>query len=342
METLVLALRLLLAGVFATAGVAKLLDIPGSRQALEDFGVPPRLARPGGLLLPISELAIAVSLVFPPSTRWGALAAAGLLGLFVIVITNALVHGRAPDCHCFGQLSSEPAGWGTLVRNGILIAISVTVVALGPGPGVVEWFAERSLLELALVAVALIAAGFGVFLFRGWKKRVARQRFVRSMVAKLEAQREPGGRPLGSVAPSFTLRDVSGEETSLETLRARGRPVVLVFVQPTCGPCKQLLPHLAEWQVTLARTLTIAVLSEGSEDANLPLVEEHGFADFLLQERDEVYREYEIRSGTPSATVVDPEGKIAGPTVGGYSAIEGLIRLTLRRTGPREQPSLTG
>jgi uncharacterized membrane protein YphA (DoxX/SURF4 family)/thiol-disulfide isomerase/thioredoxin len=342
METLVIGLRLVLAGVLGTAGVAKLLDLSGSRQALEDFGVPLRLARPGGVLLPISELVIAVSLLFPPTARWGALAAAGLLGLFVVVIANALAHGRAPDCHCFGQLSSEPAGWGTLLRNGILIALAVTVVALGPGPDVIEWLAERTALDLAILAIALVAVGFGVLVWRRWKKRQARLRLVRSAVAALEAQREPGGRSPGSQAPPFTLRGVSGEETSLETLRARGRPVVLVFVQSGCGPCRQLLPHLAEWQVTLAGSLTIAVLSEGGVDANRPLVEEHGITDFLLQERGEVYREYEVRSGTPAATVVDPDGTITGPTVGGHAAIEGLIRLTLRRSDSTEQPSLTG
>ncbi len=129
---------------------------------------------------------------------------------------------------------------------------------------------------------------------------------------------------------------------SLEALLARGKPVVVVFVQPQCGPCRQLLPYLADWQVTLAQSLTIAVLSEGSVDANRPLVEEFGVTDFLVQERGQVYREYEVRSGTPAATVVDPDGTIAGPTVGGHLAIEGLIRLTLRRSDSREQPSLTG
>src|SRR5918996_1765177 len=135
-DSLVLAMRLVLAGVFATAGVAKLLDLTGSRRALEDFGVPGRLARPGGVLLPLFEIAIAAALLFPSSARWGAFAAAGLLGAFIVVIANALAHGRAPDCHCFGQLHSEPAGWSTLARNGVLIALAGTVTAIGPGPAV--------------------------------------------------------------------------------------------------------------------------------------------------------------------------------------------------------------
>ena len=124
-----LVLRLLLAGVFAVAGVAKLLDAEGSRRALRDFGVSQRLSRPLGLLLPLAELAIAAALVVPDSARWAAIAAAALLAVFVVAIANALRQGRAPDCHCFGQVHSEPAGRGTLARNAILIGVAGAVAA---------------------------------------------------------------------------------------------------------------------------------------------------------------------------------------------------------------------
>ena len=71
MATAVLALRLLLAGVFLAAGIGKLRDLPGSRRAVEDFGIPKRAARVVGLLLPLAEIAIAVALVPTPSARWG-------------------------------------------------------------------------------------------------------------------------------------------------------------------------------------------------------------------------------------------------------------------------------
>ena len=40
MDIALLVVRLLLAGVFAVSGVAKLADRAGSRQAMTDFGVP--------------------------------------------------------------------------------------------------------------------------------------------------------------------------------------------------------------------------------------------------------------------------------------------------------------
>ncbi|HET6771651.1 MAG TPA: MauE/DoxX family redox-associated membrane protein [Actinomycetota bacterium] len=342
MDSLVLGLRLVLAGVFATAGVAKLMNLTGSRRALEDFGVPVRLARPGGVLLPLFEIAIAASLLLPFSAQWGALAAAGLLGAFIVVIANALAHGRAPDCHCFGQLHSEPAGWSTLARNGVLVGLAAAVAALGPGPAVPDWIAERSALDLAILTAALAAVAFGAFRVRAWKRRRQRNRYVQSVIDGIDAEWQPPGKPVGSAAPPFALRGVRGENVTLESLCARGRPVVLVFFHPRCGPCRQLLPDLGEWQATLAQSLTVAVLSEGDVAANRPLTEEHDIDNFLLQEGREVYLAYEVRAGTPAAVVVDPDGSIAGPTVGGRLAIEELIRLTLSRSESPGQPSLAG
>src|SRR5438270_12270434 len=98
MALVLLIVRLLLAVVFVVAGLAKLADLAGSRQALRDFGVPAKLARPLGLLLPMAELAVAVALVLTVSVWWGALGALVLLLLFVGGIAFNLARGRQPDC----------------------------------------------------------------------------------------------------------------------------------------------------------------------------------------------------------------------------------------------------
>jgi peroxiredoxin len=48
--------------------------------------------------------------------------------LFVAGIGYNLARGRTPDCHCFGQLHSAPAGWSTLIRNLVLAALAGVVV----------------------------------------------------------------------------------------------------------------------------------------------------------------------------------------------------------------------
>src|SRR5450755_1312192 len=111
MDSILLILRLILAAVFLVAGLAKLADLTGSQRAVRDFGVPTRLAVPLGLLLPLAELVVAIALLPRGWAWWGAVGALALLLVFVVGISSNLARGRAPDCHCFGQLHSEPIGW---------------------------------------------------------------------------------------------------------------------------------------------------------------------------------------------------------------------------------------
>lgn len=145
MEIVLLVIRLLLAAVFLVAGFAKLADLAGSRQALRDFGVPAALARPFGVLLSLTELAVAVALLPAASAWWGAIGALVLLLLFVAGISSNLARGRTPDCHCFGQWHSAPAGWSTLARTLGLSALAGFVVGFRPSSAelsAVAWFGQ--------------------------------------------------------------------------------------------------------------------------------------------------------------------------------------------------------
>src|SRR5438270_2171850 len=169
MALVLLIVRLLLAVVFLVAGIAKLADLAGSRQALRDFGVPARLADPFGLLLPLAELAVAGALLFPATAWWGALGALVLLLLFVGGIGYNLTRGRQPDCHCFGQLHSAPAGWPTLIRNLVLAALAAVVVVFGWSSSqlsVVDWLAPLSVSQRIEVLVGLLV--LVLLLAEGW------------------------------------------------------------------------------------------------------------------------------------------------------------------------------
>ena len=138
MGVFLLVARLTLALVFAVAGVAKLLDLPGSRKSLGDFGVPTALTPAGALLLPLVELACTVALMWARWAAFGAYSAIALLAVFIVGITVSLARGRTPNCHCFGQLSSSPVSWRTLVRNLGLLALAI-VIAWKAGEIRSEW-----------------------------------------------------------------------------------------------------------------------------------------------------------------------------------------------------------
>jgi hypothetical protein len=334
-DAFVLGARVVLAAVFATAGAAKLADLQGSRSAVEGFGVPRRLVRPVGTLLPLAELATAGALVFHPTAQWGGVAALVLLLGFIAGIANAMARGEAPDCHCFGQIHSAPAGRGTLARNIVLAVPAAVVTAAGPGPALDSWVSDRTAAELAAIGLGAAAAVLAGYAWRLWSDRNE----LRSEVARLKAEFRglPAGLPLGAWAPQFALDDIHGQRRTLEELLEPGRPVALVFVSPTCTGCRSLWPELGRWQNMLGDRLTLAVISSGSAEANRAPAEEHGVANVLLQKDDEVMKAYRIE-GTPSAVAVTPKRVIASTPVEGPIAIEPLVRLMLRRSeGPPER-----
>src|SRR5947209_3147178 len=159
MSSVALIARLVLAAALAVAGAAKLVD-PERSESLVRFGLPRRLALPVGTLLPVVELAIAGALLPRTSAWWGAWAAFALLVAFSVGISLNLARGRAPDCHCFGQLRVAPIGKATLLRNLALVAIAVLLVARGEtgvGPSATAWVSG-----LSGAAWAGVAGGFAL------------------------------------------------------------------------------------------------------------------------------------------------------------------------------------
>jgi peroxiredoxin/uncharacterized membrane protein YphA (DoxX/SURF4 family) len=328
MGTLVLILRLVLAGVLGTAGIAKLLDQEGSRRALGDFGVPAGAVPVVAILLPLVELATAVALIPQETARWAAVAAIVLMLAFMVGIARAMAQGRAPDCHCFGQIHSAPAGRGTLVRNGVLAGLAAIIVVYGSGPSLGSWVSDRVGSELVAVAVAVVAIFLAALAVQLWMENRSLRRELEDAEGKLALF--PPGLPAGTPAPSFALKDLHGETVTLESLRAGGQHVLLVFVGASCGPCYLLLPHLRRWQATLADRLTVAIISTGSEEENQDVIEEHGIEGIFLHDGSQTLDAYRV-SGTPTSVLVTPDGRIARSSIVGARTLEPLIRMTLKQ-----------
>ena len=351
MDALLLIGRLLLALVFAVAGVAKLADRPGSRQAALDFGVPAALATPLAILLPLTELAVAAALIPTATAFWGALAALALLLLFVAGIGVNLARGRKPDCHCFGQLHSAPAGWKTLARNGVLAALAAFLVWQGwegnVGPSAVSWIWSLSTIQLlglvgGVAVLGLLAAQwwFLLHLLRQNGRLLVRLEALESNFAAgggvvpsgngVAAQQPAAeGLPVGTQAPAFGLEGLYGETLTLDSLRASEKPVMLFFTDPGCGPCTAMLPETGRWQEEHSDKLTVALISRGSTEENRTRAAEHGLTKVLLQEDWEVSEAYKVR-GTPSAVVVLPDGTIGSTVVAGSEDIKDLVGRAVR------------
>jgi thiol-disulfide isomerase/thioredoxin len=337
MDTVADLARALLAVVFTVAAVAKLLDLPASIRTMAGFGVPPRFAGITGKGLPIAELATAIALVIEPWAQWGGVAALALLTLFIAGISNSLAQGRTPDCNCFGQVASEPISSRTIWRNAVLAAIAVPVVANGAGSSLLAWTGNRSAVEDIALLLALVVIGAAVLVMQLRRERATLKGGVDQLRRRIGAL--PRDLPLGLPAPTFELPDVHGEIVTLEALCARGRPVVLLFVGPNCGSCVELFPDLARWNTALADEVTFAVVSNGG--LKREQIAEHlqplGDVTALVQKGQEIADSYRILA-TPTAIVIDPQGRVGSVPAGGAIEIEALIRVVLEGLSGPDAP----
>ncbi len=348
MATTLLFASLALACVLAVAGVAKLLDRNGSRNAARSFGVPERLAGAVALGLPLAELAIAALLLSAATRWWAAVAAFALLLAFSMAIAVALARGQKPDCHCFGRLHSAPAGWGTLARNAGLATLAALVVVAGrgdAGPGAFAWVSALDglqwlVLGLAFVLALVVAVGSVAVahMLRRYGRVLVRLDRVeeRLRAAGLELD-EPDAIPQiglapGTVAPAFWLPSTAGDRVALDDLLEPECPTLLLFTSPTCGPCSVLMPEVARWQREHGDALTIALLSEGDPEAVRADAAQHGLEHVLVDEGLAAYEAYEA-NGTPSAVLIADDGTIASWLAAGGDWIETLVQQALDGLG---------
>jgi thiol-disulfide isomerase/thioredoxin/uncharacterized membrane protein YphA (DoxX/SURF4 family) len=339
MGIIALIVRLLIAGVFFVAGIAKLSDLQRTRKGVRDFGLPNWSVNPLAVCLPVVELMVVTLLIPSSAVLWGGLGALGLLLIFIVGISINLALGRSPECNCFGQLHSNPIGWPTLARNCVLVCGVAFVLweeRNGSPMSVLGWTLGLSNGEIAGIglgttAIVIVAAeGWLLFhLFRQNGRLLLRMDAFETHVGNSGASSLPlrahSGLPVGSAAPRFELPALSdGSILTLDTLRAQRLPIALIFSDPECGPCSALLPEIARWHQEYAATLTVALISRGSQKANHMKIANHRLKFIALQKDREVSASYNA-TGTPAAVLVGADGKIASPVVMGAQAIAGLV-----------------
>jgi peroxiredoxin len=130
------------------------------------------------------------------------------------------------------------------------------------------------------------------------------------------------GLKAGTPAPAFRLPKVGGGDLALEELR--GRPVLLIFSDPECGPCNALASRL-EPARRGAPDVQMVIVSRRDEVANRKKAEELGLrVPVVLQKQWEISRLYGIFE-TPVGYLVDENGVIAHDVAKGAEAILDLL-----------------
>lgn len=335
MSEVLLIIRLGLFAIFALAGIGKLMDLEGSEKAVKGFGVPNALAKPIGIGLPIFELLLAFLFLFVSTSWFAAVVAVLLIAVFLGGMIYQIAQGNAPDCHCFGQIHSEPVGKSSLIRNGVfgLLALGLAVQGTdGQGASLVENnTGMASTVVLVLVLAALAVAVFYLKRIFDQQTEIIRRIDLLEVIAKDGGQVERDeavppseGLAIGSPFPEFSLKALDGSMVSRTEVLGSDHPSLIFFVSPDCSPCKALMPEIVEWQKEFGSNVDFIFISTGKLEDNQ---EKYGDLDsirLLVQEKREVAESVKAQ-WTPAALFVDRNGKIASYVTTGDKAIRDLI-----------------
>lgn len=150
------------------------------------------------------------------------------------------------------------------------------------------------------------------------------------------------GLPIGAVFPDFKLPDVAGTDVTLGGLMAQKvpSPILFFFVAPTCGPCKTLVPEFEEWKNELDGKVRAVFMSNGTPMENLAKFGPEISGAMLLQKGREV-AEAAKAQWTPTAVLVDANGRVASHTAAGDTAIRELLEKVRAETFKDELTYIT-
>src|SRR5262245_2865160 len=144
-------------------------------------------------------------------------------------------------------------------------------------------------------------------------------------------RREPGGLPVGAVAPDFELLDLAGVRCKLSEFR--GRDVLLIFFNPKCGFCTKMAAELAALphEPGGGRAMPRGVTGGHAEEEQRQVCERYVIrCVVILQEEMEVTAQYRAQ-GTPMGYRIDAVGRIASALAVGA---EPLLQLASHALGP--------
>lgn len=334
MEIVLLIFRLILFGVFAVAGISKLLDPVGSAKAMREFGTPEEFTKFFAYALPFAEIVFAFCFLFTSMSWVGAVGALILLLSFIGGMIWQIVQGRAPDCHCFGQIHSEPVGKKSLARNIGFALLTIVLIAVGQkNQGLDLANTNSGMLEmvliLALVVLGVVLLGYLIKLTDQQNEIVRRLGLLEfatgdiDPVSRDDAGDPSDGLPIGAPLPEFAIPDLDGKIVHFDHLLSGRKPFLFLFVGPECSPCEELIPEIKEWEAQLSDKLKFVFISHGQVAANKIKFGDRSRTVLVEPKRD--FAESVNAKWTPTALFVDSDGNIASHIAPGDIAIRRLV-----------------
>ena len=324
---LLLAVALIL--VLVISAFAKLADQPSTRSVTVLLRLPSFLhgewfAR----ALPTAEIVLAVGLLAPwtpvAGFAWGV--ATVLFALYLGVIVRAMTFDPRPSCGCFGQIGNQRVTGHTVVRNALLLASSVVVLAwVGAGHTVPTAVLDLNRDGWAWVLAAATVVTIAVLVVASPQTTGAARRRAEQAAKRSRPQEVPDPNAyIRSPNPSVLLIGPDGEPVLLDALARRAAQLVL-FLTPGSEPATALADRVPQWTADLGSVeLTVAFGGPRSAVAEAhPELVPYAFVDPFSRATAQVV------GHTPAAVLLGADGLLAGGPVHGAAQILDFVEEVL-------------
>ena len=262
-------------------------------------------------LSPWLEVAVGVGLLLATGTALVVVAVLTLM-LFVaylLLVVRAVRRPEPVDCGCFGALGDSEVTPMTVWRNVLLVVAALLAVVAGlqdgglagslGDEGVLAWVASAALTAAIAVLVAYRAPATG----------------APAAAPRVEAD---GGYERVET-PRAQVLSQRGELVLLshETMTSA---LLLVFLNPGCGPCERIGPDLARWAEELHPVTLRAVVT-----ATPAVVESYTYFEGLAYYDPFGIARAAFGVGTPAAVLLGTDGLLAGGPVQGEDDVRSFV-----------------
>lgn len=120
---------------------------------------------------------------------------------------------------------------------------------------------------------------------------------------------------LGASAPALAAYDLQGNQVLLS--QWQGKYVYLNFWAANCGGCLVEMPLLEKLNQEFADSIVVVGINTDKEDMNIQaLLDERQVSFPNVRDQLAITQERYQVIGTPTAFLIDPQGKLAGQYVG--------------------------
>lgn len=125
---LVLLARVVLGAVLIYASWDKIINVAQFARDIENYNVPTlRLENLMAIILPWLELVVGICLVSGIMIDGAALLSFGMMALFIVMISQAILRGIDIECGC-GMKAGEMVGFPKLIEDCCYLVLSIVVI----------------------------------------------------------------------------------------------------------------------------------------------------------------------------------------------------------------------